>query len=84
MTQLVRSPLLGRPAGVEDERLLHPDGRLAAVPVPLAVLARGLPVPARRGAVGPVARPAPPIYPSGALQMPGSVNFFFENSWSVN
>lgn len=48
---------LRRPPGVEDERLLHPDG-LAAV-VHLAVLARGLPVPPRRSAVGPVAGTAP-------------------------
>lgn len=43
---------LGRPTGVEDERLLHPD-ELAAV-VDIAVLPGGLPVAARRGAVGPV------------------------------
>ena len=58
---LVHDPVgplaLRRPPGVEDERLLHPNG-LAAV-VHLAVLARGLPVPPRRGAVGPVAGAAP-------------------------
>jgi hypothetical protein len=58
---LVHDPVaplpLGRPAGVEDERLLHPDG-LPAV-VDLAVLSRGLPVSPRRGAVGPVPRASP-------------------------
>lgn len=53
---LVHDPVgplaLGRPTGVEDERLLHPD-ELAAV-VDIAVLPGGLPVAARRGAVGPV------------------------------
>lgn len=58
---LVHDPVaplpLGRPAGVEDERLLHTNG-LPAV-VDLSVLARGLPVSPRRGAVGPVAGSAP-------------------------
>jgi hypothetical protein len=51
---------LGRPAAVEDERLLHPGGAPPMVDLP--VLARGLPVALRRGAVGPVAgAPAPAI-----------------------
>ena len=51
---LVHDPVgplaLRRPPGVEDERLLHPDdpGTMAHLPV----LAGGLPVPSRRGAVG--------------------------------
>lgn len=52
---------LGRPASMEHERLLHAD-RLPAVEH-LAVFPRGLPVPARRGAVGPVPGPAPPAGP---------------------
>jgi hypothetical protein len=50
------------PPSVEDEHLLHLDG-LATV-VHLTVLARGLPVPPRRGVVGPVAGAAPAPAPA--------------------
>jgi len=45
---------LGRLAGVEDERLLEPDGAAAVVGLDGAVGARGLPVARRRHPVGPV------------------------------
>jgi hypothetical protein len=46
----------GGAAPVEDERLLHAHQRAAAAAADLAVLAGGLPVAGRRGAVGAQAR----------------------------